>query len=221
MSSAAQGQEDRPEGRTRMVASNAKGFLLALSVALLLAMVAATLITPTATRAQPDLPAIFSQFHDTLNGGDAAGALAFFTDDGTFEAAGMTFSGQALQKNFEAQVSQNRQVDIISTQVSGNTLTASVEVRAKQITACGAQRVVGTETATFSGDKISRLVFQDDPSDPQTATVLACAQALGIPATGGEPPAAAGGGLPLALLLGTAVILAGGFVTALGLRRHG
>ena len=184
----------------------------------LAALVLATL-TPTTTRAQQDPDEIFRQFHDTLNGGDVTAALAFFTADGVFEAAGMTFSGQALQKNFEAQVSQNRQVDIISTQVSGNTLTASVEVRGKQITACGAQRVVGTETATFSGDKISRLVFQDDPSDPQTATVLACAQALGIPATGGEPPPVQRARLPLVLLLGSVLILGGGLLTTLTFRR--
>lgn len=160
----------------------------------------------------------FSQFHDTLNAGDVTAALAFFTDDGVFEAAGMTFSGQTLKKNFEAQVSQNRQVDIISTEVSGNTLTASVEVRAKQITACGAERVVGTETATFSGDKISRLVFQDDPSDPQTAAVLDCAQAL--PGTGGEPSAQRAR-LPLALLLASVLILGGGLLTTLAFRRGG
>ncbi len=148
----------------------------------------------------------YRQFHDTLNAGDVAAALAFFTDDGVFEAAGMTFSGPALQKNFEAQVSQNRQVEIISSEVSGDTLTASIEVRAKQITACGSERVVGAETATFSGDKISRLVFQDDPSDPQTATVLACVQAL--PATGGEPPVQTAR-LPLALLLASVLILGG------------
>lgn len=147
----------------------------------------------------------YRQFHDTLNAGEVAAALAFFTDDGVLEA-GMTFSGPALQKNFETQVSQNRQVDIISTEVSGNTLTASVEVRSKKITACGAERKVGTETATFSGDKISRLVFEDDPSDPQTATVLACAQAL--PATGGEPPVQRAH-LPLALLLASVLILGG------------
>ncbi len=219
MSSAAQGREDRPEGRTRVPKAIAHAVLIA-GLALSLVTRAAASLTPATTRAQPDLAAIFSQFHDTLNGGDVTAALAFFTDDGTFEAAGMTFSGQALQKNFEAQVSQNRQVDIISTQVSGNTLTASVEVRAKQITACGAQRVVGTETATFSGDKISSLIFQDDPSDSQTATVLACVEALGLPAAGGEPPAAAGGGLPLALLLGGAVLAAGALVTTVVVRRR-
>ena len=192
----------------------------ALLIIALVALVLATL-TPTTTRAQADPDGLFGQFHDTLNAGDVTAALAFFTDDGTFEAAGMTFSGQALQKNFEAQVSQNRQVDIISTQVSGNTLTASVEVRSKQVTACGAQRVVGTETATFSGDKISRLVFQDDPSDPQTATVLACAQALGIPATGGEPPPVQSAYLPVALLLGSVLILGGGLLTTLAFRRGG
>ena len=191
----------------------------ALLIIALVALVLATL-TPTTTRAQADPEGLFGQFHDALNAGDVTAALAFFTDDGTFEAAGMTFSGQALQKNFEAQVSQNRQVDIISTQVSGSTLTASVEVRSKQVTACGAQRVVGTETATFSGDKISRLVFQDDPSDPQTATVLACAQALGIPATGGEPPPVQSAYLPLALLLGSVLILGGGLLTTLAFRRR-
>ncbi len=192
----------------------------ALLIIALVALVLATL-TPTTTRAQQDPDEAFRQFHDTENAGDVTAALAFFTDDGVFEAAGMTFSGQALQKNFEAQVSQNRQVEIISTQVSGNTLTASVEVRGQQITACGAQRVVGTETATFSGDKISRLVFQDDPSDPQTATVLACAQALGIPATGGEPPPVQRAHLPLALLLASVLILGGGLLTTLAFRRGG
>ncbi len=190
----------------------------ALPIIALAALVLATL-TPTTTRAQQDPDEIFRQFHDTLNGGDVTAALAFFTDDGVFEAAGMTFSAQALQKNFEAQVSQNRQVDIISTEVSGNGLGASVEVRSKQITACGAQRVVGTETATFSGDKISRLVFQDDLSDPQTATVLACAQVLGIPATGGEPPPVQRASLPIALLLGGLLILGGGFLTTVAFRR--
>lgn len=190
----------------------------ALPIIALAALVLASL-TPTTTRAQADPDGLFRQFHDTLNAGDVTAALAFFTDDGVFEAAGMTFSGQALQKNFEARVSQNRQVDILSTEVSGSTLTAKVEARSNQITACGAERVVGTETATYSGDKISRLVFQDDPSDPQTATVLACVEALGLPPTGGEPPAAAGGGLPLALLLGSVVILGGGLLTTLAFRR--
>ncbi len=189
----------------------------ALPIIALAALLLATL-TPTTTGAQQDPDEAFRQFHDTLNAGDVTAALAFFTDDGVFEAAGMTFSGQALQKNFEARVSQNRQVDILSTEVSGSTLTAKVEARSNQITACGAERVVGTETATYSGDKISRLVFQDDLSDPQTATVLDCAQAL--PGTGGEPPAQRAQ-LPLALLLASVLILGGGLLTTLAFRRGG
>lgn len=198
-----------------MVTRNIKGSLFALSIALLLAIAAASLANPAATRAQPDLEAIFGEFQDALNAGDVDAALALVTDDATFEAGPMTFSGQAqLRKAFEMQVSQNRQVTIVSSEVSGDTVTAQLEVRSKQATACGVERVVGTQTATFSDDKISRLVFQDDPSDEQTATVLACTQAMGIPATGG-PPSAPGSdanwwlfGLGLAAVsLGAATIL--------------
>ena len=193
--------------------------LLIAGAALLLVTLAAANLTPTTTRAQADPDGLFRQFHDTLNGGDVTGALAFFTQDGVFETPARTFSGEALRNNFERQVSQNRQVDILSTQVSGNTLTASVEVRSNQITACGAERIVATETVTFNGDKISRLAQQDDLSDPQTAAVLACNQARGVPATGGEPPPVQRASLPLALLLGGFLILGGGFLTTLAFRR--
>jgi hypothetical protein len=42
-----------------------------------------------------------------------------------------------------------------------------------------------------------------------------------LPATGGEPSSSDAAGLPLFVLLGIALVIAGGFSTALGMRRRG
>ena len=197
-----------------------KSLVIVAGSALLVALAAAGLIAPAGTHGQADLEDLLRQYHDTLNGGDVAGAVAFFTEDGVFESTEKTFSGKdALQNLFTNQVSQDRRVDIVSSELSDDTVSARVEVRAKRIQACGAARTVATETVSFSGDKISRLVFQIDLSDPDTAKAHACQLGPALPSTGGLPTAAGGTALTFALPLGVALILGSAVVWAVALKR--
>ncbi len=140
---------------------------------MLLAALMATMAARTAW-AQADLAAILRQHYDAANKGDVAAAVAFFTDDATLIRGGCTHQipckGKTeIQRQIQNEVNGQSRVDIISSQASGITVTARIESRNLNIKNAGIERAIFNVTATFSGDKISRLVSERDDSDSQTA----------------------------------------------------
>jgi len=132
----------------------------------------------------------------------------------------------AIQKDFErSEAAHTEHVLADSTfQVSGNTVTARIEHRNDASRAAGVDRFFVIATYEFTGTKVSHISRKLDTSDAQTAKFAAFqkAQSAGqLPATGGEPSSSNGAGLPLVVLLGIAFVMAGGFSTALGMRRRG
>jgi ketosteroid isomerase-like protein len=180
--------------------------------------------TPTPTPAptptpQPDLAAIYRQYVDAINRGDAAGAAAFFTDDGVFIIPGCPadtgcVGRAAIQGRIQSIVNSSRRFTIIEAQVSGNTVSAREEHRAPVVTAAGVERYVFKGTLTFRGDKISRLVYEFDISDPQTVTFVKFLQAqaqptatsAALPKTGGSPAGSGSEGWLLASLIGLGLV---------------
>ena len=103
-------------------------------------------------------------------------------------------------------------------------MTARIEHRNDASRAAGVDRFFVISVIEFTGTKISHISRKLDTSDAQTAKFAAFqkAQSAGqLPTTGGEPSSSDAAGLPLVLLLGIALVIAGGFSTALGLRRRG
>ena len=196
----------------------------ALPIIAMAALVLATL-TPTTTRAQPDPAGLFRQFVDAVNLGDVAGALTVFTDVVVWERGGRCPPGAcvgtaAVRGEIEKDVADHHRIDIIDIQASDNILTVRVELRTDGTRAAGVERIIQLFTVEVRGDKISSVRVMVDTTDPQTAGFLAARRPPAAPpATGGEPPPVQRAGLPLALLLGSVLILGGGFLTTLAFRR--
>jgi hypothetical protein len=65
--------------------------------------------------------------------------------------------------------------------VTTNTLQLINDVRSDALKPLGLERIIVNGTLTFTGAKISRMVFVGEPSDPQTATYLKAMQAQATP----------------------------------------
>ncbi len=136
---------------------------------------------------------IFRQFVEAINQGDVAAALALFTDDATWERGGRCPPNEcvgiaAVQGEIEKDVTDNHRIDIVSIEVSGNTVTARVELRTDGTRARSVERIIQIFTVEVTGDKISSLQAAPDLTDPVTAD-FAKGGPQGPPKTGGPPTA--------------------------------
>ncbi len=126
---------------------------------------------------QPDPETLYRKMVDALNKGEVANAAAAFTNDAVLinpncPATNPCVGKAGLQANFDLQAQSHTHVDILAVSVSGNTLQAVVDVRGDVPKALGVDRLILNGTATFTGDKMSRLVLLPEPSDPQTMSVV-------------------------------------------------
>lgn len=184
----------------------------------LLLMLGMTYVSPGRAQTPPSAgpAATFRQFAAAVNGGDVAGALAFFADDATWVRGGTCPPGacagtEAIRSQIEKDVSDGHDISIIDAQVSGSTLTARVELRTDATRAAGTDRIIQVFTLQFSGDKISALQARPDLTDPATAAFAArLLPTTGNPPTGDATPASV---MPLALGL----LLAGALLSGAGL----
>jgi hypothetical protein len=115
---------------------------------------------------------------------------------------------QAVRAATQAEIDDVTRVTILSSTVSGNTVTARLEVRFNRLSALGVERIVADATVEVSGGKLVSGVVVPDVSDAQTAQFLA-AIAPAPPATGNAGLAATGGGVPAwpwQLAVGAAVL---------------
>ena len=88
----------------------------------------------------------------------------------------------AIQRQLERDVPSQPRYRVISIQVSGDTATGRAEYRSPGIRTAGLERVIENFTASFKGDKISRLVHELDLSDSQSAGLANFRRVQGIPA---------------------------------------
>ena len=129
---------------------------------------------PSAQPAQAaDLEALLRLHYEAVNRGDIPGALAGFTDDavvirGACSPLVPCTSKADIQRLLQTEVGNKVSFGVLSSSVSGNTVTARLEFWNVLVPPTGAQRVIYNATATFQGDKIARMVHDTDPSDPQS-----------------------------------------------------
>jgi ketosteroid isomerase-like protein len=118
--------------------------------------------------------AILRQHYDAVNKRDEQGVLALFTDDASLgrggcppqaPCVGKAAIGRQLARDKTNQV----QYSVITLQVSGDTVTGRAEYRTVNVKNADLERVIENFTATFKGDKLSRLVHELDLSDSQSA----------------------------------------------------
>jgi ketosteroid isomerase-like protein len=120
------------------------------------------------------LSGLLRQHYDAANKGDVAAAAAFFTADATLVRGGCNpqapcVGTAAIQRQLEREPTLQFRYSVINVQVSGDTVTGRAEFRNINIKNAGQERVIENFTATFRGDKISRLAHALDLSDSQTA----------------------------------------------------
>src|SRR6266550_139854 len=138
--------------------------------------------------------ATYRKFIDSLNKGDAAGALALFTDNASLSGVrpncvpNPCVGRAAIQNQLQTEVSAiHIQLQLLgSVNVVNGNVVAEVAHRNDPIRALGLSRVVVVETVTFTGDRISKFVVDPQASDPQTAAFL---RALSAPAAAPAAPA--------------------------------
>jgi len=198
-----------------------KTLAAAASAATLVLTMALTPISLARAQTPPeaDLTAVFQQFVDAVNTGDADGAGALFTEDATWVRGGQCPPGACVgQAAIRGELENNdfangHRIDIVDIQVSGTTLTARVELRTNGTRAAGIERIIQVFTLEFREDKISALQVSPDLTDPETAAHAGAGRRL--PTTGAGPAPAAETSAPIAALLG--LLLAGGVLATLAI----
>jgi hypothetical protein len=152
------------------------------AIALVTAAAAALLLMSSgifgSTASAADPAAAVQAFVDHVNAADGAAMAASFTDDGYFEDINPSgdsigiFGAAALQLGFSDINQEGIHVTATSSNVSGSTVTGTVEYSDNITAAAGVTRVIQPFVAQISGDKIASLILHYDESDAQTAQYL-------------------------------------------------
>ena len=172
-----------------------------------LALVGLLVSAPGGVLAQVDPLTVVRQALDANNRDDVEGLLALVTDDyvqegGACESApgGRCVGKQAFRQAIERGPGDEAEdepggppiITIASSQVSGNTVTARLEVRfdptPAPLRAAGVERVIELGTFEVRGDKLASARFVRDLSDPQTAIAVALFESEGAQQPQPAPP---------------------------------
>jgi hypothetical protein len=117
---------------------------------------------------------VFVDLVAALNRGDAAAAQSLLREDATWERGGQCGPGQCsglvrVRQELDRDVAAHHRLDVVSSEVAGNTLNARVELQTDQTRAAGVTRVVQLFEVGIMGGKISSVRVVNDLSDPGTA----------------------------------------------------
>jgi hypothetical protein len=137
-----------------------------------------------------------AQVLQAINRGDAAAAGVYLADDAVYSISdGIGLCGPipclgrlAIQPELDRQVSVHVSYIPVGVDATANTVTGHYAITSDNITAAGAQRVLGTVTSETRSDKLSYVRLSLERDDPQTATYLAWA--MRQPGGAGLAPAA-------------------------------
>jgi hypothetical protein len=106
------------------------------------------------------------------NRGDAAAALAFYSDDAIVQAGGLCWTHcvgkAAIQNELKRRVAAKNQWKIIAKFVSGNVAVVQTALRIGFIAYTGVQRVIVWCIYEVVGDKIAVVTLVGQRTDPQT-----------------------------------------------------
>ena len=192
--------------------------LIVTTLSIVVLAVTTVLLATVASAQEADPTAVFGEFADAVNAGDVDAALALFTEDATWVRGGRcppgACAGQAaIRAELEKDVADNHRIDIVDVQVTGNTLTARIELRSDGTReAEGIDRVIQTVTLEFSERKISAIEVVPDLTDPQTSEI----RSRRLPAAGGGYVSSTDVLLPV--LLGVALAILGTLLVASALQ---
>ena len=113
---------------------------------------------------------------DDFNRGDLTAAVLRFAPDAQFitplGGCAPCVGRGAIQAKLAGAIAAKTQLSITNPRTRGDTVTAPASLTSPQLPA-GVQRAIGTFTATVRGGSIVRSTMEYDPSDPQTAALLA------------------------------------------------
>ena len=155
------------------------------SMTLLASMLALAVLTPAP--AQVDPAALAEQDVAAGSRGDAAAALALYSDDAIVQYGGLCWTPcvgkAAVQKEIERRVAAKNHAKIIAKYVSGNVAVVETEVRVTSVDKSGVERPVewspGVERIVvwniyeLAGGKIAVVTLVGQRTDPQTARFIA------------------------------------------------
>jgi hypothetical protein len=109
--------------------------------------------------------------------GDAAAALAMYSDDAIVQYGGLCWTPcvgkAAIQKELERRVAAKNRWTIVGKYVSGNVAVVKTELRIGFIEGSGVDRVVVWCIYEVKGDKIAVVTRAGERTDPQTARFIA------------------------------------------------
>ena len=142
-----------------------------------------TLAASTVALAQSDPAALIQQHVAAIARGDAAAALALYTDDAVLDGGGPLAGGPcgvapcvgkaAIQKELERRVAAHQRATNLKTYVSGNVVTFRAESQNDATQKAGVERIIGWGIIQTKGDKISYFYTGLlERTDPQTARFL-------------------------------------------------
>jgi hypothetical protein len=110
------------------------------------------------------------------SGGDAAAALALYSDDAIVQNGGLCWTPcvgkAAIQKELERRVAAKNRWTIIGKYVSGNVAVVKTELRIGFIAESGVDRVIVWCIYEVKGDKIAVVTLVGQRTDPQTARLI-------------------------------------------------
>ncbi len=137
--------------------------------------VAMGLLAAACVGGQPDQASIERQVSASLDKGDVAAVASHFADDIALVAPPFCppevpcHGKSQVQHVFEQMATGGTTATITDQKVTGNTVRSRLEVRGAPATAAGIERFVYFKTVTFAGPLISKIVYEYDTSDEQTA----------------------------------------------------
>ena len=146
-------------------------------------VIAMALVALVAACKPPDLAALARQDTEAINKGDIASVMSRYTDDAVLIARPfcppeVPCNGKfAIEQAYRNMISGGSSANVVSQEVSRNTVKSRLEVRGGAAKAAGVERFVYYGTVTFVGNKIAKKVNEYDMSDSQTVTFLKWMQA--------------------------------------------
>ncbi len=151
--------------------------LLITMLAITVAGVLAVSFGSSTASAADDPEAALQTFIDAVNAADSDAMAASFAEDGyllDIDGGGFgVFGMAALQFGFsESEGTEGTHITITNSQVSGDTVSGTVEVVDPGSAAAGVDRYVQTFVAEISGDRIASLVTHYDKHDAQIVQFL-------------------------------------------------
>jgi hypothetical protein len=126
-----------------------------------------------------DVGALYRQFQEAINRGDADAAIALLADDATWLRGTCQPNPCAgtprLRQEIVRQIGDHNQASAFSTDAGGGAVVVRYELRSDFGRKKGVERRIQLDTVTAQDGKIRSIVTKLDMSDPETKTFAGAA----------------------------------------------